>query len=366
MRRTTVALAHDYLTQRGGAERVASVLVRAFPQAPLHTTLFEPTSTFPEFATVDVRPSALNGVGVLRRHHRLALPVLAPAISTMRIDADVVVCSSSGWSHGIRTTGRKVVYCHNTARWLYQERQYLGDDRGVARTALTSLRRPLRSWDVRAASSAHRYLANSTATKERIRRAYGIDAEVVHPPPAIEPDGPARQPADLDAGFALCIARLRPYKNIDVAIAAMEVLPTEQLVVVGDGPDLERLRSIAGPNVRFLGSVSDVELRWLYDRCACLVTPSHEDFGLTPLEAASFGKPTAALRWGGFLDTVRDGETGVFFDAPEPSAVAAALREIFRREWDPRALVAHATPFKEEHFMARMQAIVEEELALTR
>ena len=115
-----VAIAHDYLTQRGGAERVVLALTRAFPDAPVYTTLFDPASTFPEFSSVDVRTSGLNRVSAFRRDHRLALPVLAMAANSIRIDADVVIASSSGWAHGFRTSGAKVVYCYSPARWLYQ------------------------------------------------------------------------------------------------------------------------------------------------------------------------------------------------------------------------------------------------------
>ena len=120
----TVALVHDYRTQRGGAERVALALTRAFPGAPLHTSLYEPGETFPGFAAVDVRALPLNRLGPLRRSHRLALPLLAPAFSRLRIDTDVTVCSTSGWAHGARVSGRKVAYCYTPARWLYQPTHY--------------------------------------------------------------------------------------------------------------------------------------------------------------------------------------------------------------------------------------------------
>src|SRR5437588_3963985 len=115
-----IALVHDYLTQRGGAERVVLAMTRAFPGAPLYTSLYDPAGTFPEFANVDVRRLSLDSVPLLRRHHRLALGVLAPAFSRLRVHADVAVCSSSGWAHGAHVTGRKIVYCHAPARWLYQ------------------------------------------------------------------------------------------------------------------------------------------------------------------------------------------------------------------------------------------------------
>jgi glycosyltransferase involved in cell wall biosynthesis len=355
-----IALAHDYLTQRGGAERVALSLTRAFPGAALHTSLYEPDDTYPEFEDVDVRPSRLNAVGSLRRRHRLALPFLAPAFSRLLIDADVAVCSSSGWAHGAHVRGRKIVYCHTPARWLYQTDRYLRG-RGVVQHAIASSLRPwLARWDRAAAASADRYLANSSVVAERVARQYGIDAEVVSPPPAVTPTGPASAVDGLEAGYVLCVSRLLPYKNVDAVVGAFSQLPGERLVVAGNGPDEAGLRRLASSNITFVGRVDDAQLRWLYARSSGLVAASHEDFGLTPLEAATFGKPSAVLRWGGFLDTVEEGRTGIFFDAPETKDVARAVRELRAQSWDETAIREHAERFSEARFIDRIRVIVAE------
>jgi glycosyltransferase involved in cell wall biosynthesis len=350
------------LTQRGGAERVVLSLVRAFPHAPLYTSLYEPAGTFPEFGRVDVRTSPLNLLPPLRQRHRLALPLLAPAFSRTRIEAEVAVCSSSGWAHGARVAGRKVVYCHAPARWLYQTSRYLGDAGLLSRAGLAALRLPLERWDRKAAASASRYLANSTWIAREIERIYGIEAEVVHPPVAIEADGPRRPPEGVEPGYILCVSRLLPYKNVDAVVAAFEGLGGERLVVVGDGPDEVRLRGVRGRNVYFTGSVGDEELRWLYGNARCLIAASYEDFGLTPVEAAAFGKPTAALRFGGYLDTVREGETGVFFERPEPAEIAGGVRTLLAETWDAAAIRAHAASFSEDAFIGRLREVAEEEL----
>jgi glycosyltransferase involved in cell wall biosynthesis len=358
----SVALAHDYLTQRGGAERVVLSLLRAFPGAPLHTSLYEPGQTFEAFSEADVRTSPLDRFPPFRRDPRLALPLLAPSFSRLRLDADVAVCSSSGWAHGAAARGRKVVYCHTPARWLYQTDRYLGDR---ARAALFSpLRARLRRWDLAAARSADRYLVNSRAVRARVRALYGIDAEVVAPPHAADPGG-AQVPTDgLEPGFVLCVARLLPYKNVEAVVEAFARLPGERLVVVGSGPLEQRLRREAPANVQLLGRVEDAALRWLYASSRALVAASYEDFGLTPLEAAAFGKPTAALRFGGFLDTVTD-TTGVFFDVPEPKAIAAAVTAVLAQDWRPDVLEARAAEFSEERFVRRVREVVAEETGRT-
>lgn len=384
----TVALAHDYATQRGGAERVALIMAGAFPGAPLYTTLYDRDRTFPEMATLDLRVTRLNRFGVLRRDHRLALPFLAGAVSSSPIDADVVLASSTGWAHGFPTDGRKIVYCHAPARWLYQRDRYLGTGKAgeslaqrarryAATGVLGAVSVPLRSWDRRAARSADVYLANSTVTREAIRAAYGIDAEVLAPPPALARHGEAVRPAGLDAlaagltstgAFVLCVARLLPYKNVDVVIEAAAAHPERGFVVVGQGPDRARLESIVAAsgqrNVVLLGRVSDAELRWLYEACAALVAASYEDYGLSPLEAAAFGKPSVVLRDGGYLDTVVEGTTGIFFDLPEGARVARALTVALDRQWSPEVLRDHADRFGEERFAARLRELVEEQALL--
>jgi glycosyltransferase involved in cell wall biosynthesis len=359
-----VALVHDYLTQSGGAERVVLTLTRAFPAAPLHTSLYEPESTFPDFGAVDVRPLPLNALRPLRTHHRLALPLLAPAFSRLRIRAGVVVCSSSGWAHGTRVEGRKIVYCHTPARWLYQEERYLRGRPRVVRVAARALRAPLVHWDRRAAASADLYLANSSVVAERIADIYGRDAEVLPPPPAVTPSGEDLPVDGLTPGFVLCVSRLLPYKNVDAVVQAFARLPKEQLVVAGGGPDESALKTIAGPNVSFTGRVDDPKLRWLYANCAGLVAASHEDFGLTPLEAGTFGKPVATLRWGGFLDTVVEGTNGIYFAAPTPDAVAEAVRILLQERWNADTIRASAERFSERRFIERIRAVVEATSAL--
>jgi glycosyltransferase involved in cell wall biosynthesis len=353
----SIALVHDYLTQRGGAERVALVLCRAFPGAPIYASLYEPAATFPEFRTVDVRVTPLNRIPWFRHRHRLALPLLAPAFSGLRVAADVVVCSSSGWAHGARIEGRKIVYCHTPARWLYQPDRYLRGRGAVQRGLAAAFRPVLARWDRAAAASADCYLANSTAVADRIRSLYGIDAEVVPPPPALTPDGPVLPVEGLDPGFVLCVSRLLPYKNVDAVVSAFARLPGERLVVAGEGPDALALRALATPNVSLLGPVDDERLRWLYRACSGLVAAAHEDFGLTPLEAATFGRPSAVLGWGGFLDTVEEGKTGVFFETPTPEAVARAVGELRTHSWEEEAIRAHAGRFSEARFVGRLREI---------
>jgi len=360
-----VALVHDYLTQRGGAERVVVSLAEAYPEAPLHTSFYDPGGTFPEFAGADIRTLPLDRIRALRTRHRLALPVLAPAFSRLTVDAEVAICSSSGWAHGARVTGRKVVYCHTPARWLYQTERYLEGSSPASKALVSVLAPSLRAWDRKAAASAHRYLVNSTAVRQRVGDLYGLDAEVVPPPVEVDPAGPSTEVVGLEPGFFLSVSRLLPYKNVDAVSQAFAHLPSERLVVVGTGPLDAAIRAAAPPNVTVLGTVDDPALRWLYRSCTGLVAASHEDFGLTPVEAAAFGKPTAALRWGGFLDTMVEGTTGVFIDRPEPRSIAEAVERLSATRWDEQALRHHAGRYSVRRFTDRIAEVVAEERRAT-
>jgi len=336
-------------------------MIKAFPDAPLYTSLYDPGATFPEFASSPVVTLPLNRLGALRHNHRLALPLLAPAFSRLRIDADVVLCSSSGWAHGARTAGRKIVYCYTPARWLYDRDRYLGDSAPIARPALSAIRPWLSRWDRKAAASGHRYLTLSRVVRDRLWSAYGIEAEVVPPPHTIQVDGPSMSMDGIGDGFLLCVARLLPYKNVGALVRAFHGLPSVRLVVVGDGPERRRLEAGAPPNVSFLGSTSDAVLRGLYAASAGIIAAGHEDYGLTPLEGLAFGKPAAVLRWGGYLDTVVDGETGVFFDSLDPDEIVQAVTRLLAEGWMDDRLRAQAEQFSEARFVDRLRVIVAEE-----
>jgi glycosyltransferase involved in cell wall biosynthesis len=370
-----VAVGHDYLTQRGGAERVALLITRAFAGAELHTLLYEPSLSYPEFLDTPIVTSGLNRVGFFRKHHRAALPLLPSAARRTVIDAEVAILSTSGWAHGMTCTGKKLVYCHAPARWLYQRERYIGVGqeqfgmagalrRQVAQAALGGLRAGLMSWDRKAAASADRYLVNSTITRQAVMDVYGIEAEVLPPPPGLSADGPMQRPQGLEPGFALTVARLLPYKNVDVVVDAVGMTPGQRLVVVGDGPELVRLQrqadSVAPGRVTFLQRVSDEELRWLYDNSALLIAASHEDYGLSPIEAANFGKPTVALEAGGYLDTVVDNVNGVYFPTPTGLDVAEALSRALTMGWDGPKIRHHAERFGPERFELRLHEIVDE------
>lgn len=350
-----VSVAHDYCTQRGGAERVALTLLQAFPDANLITSLHERDTTFARFQDFPIRTSDLQKYAALRRDPRHAFPFLASAWDRLTAsEASAVVCSSSGWAHGVQVPPgvRKVVYCHNPARWLYQADDYLRDRSRVVASVARTLSPGLRRWDRRAAETADAYIANSSAVAARVKEVYGIDATVVNPPSALDPTGSQDPVAGIEPGFLLSVGRGRGYKHIDVVAEAVSRYGKAHLVVVGGYDGVEAL-----PHVTRLTDVSDDQLRWLYSHAAAVVSLSHEDFGLTPVEGFGFGTPAVLLRGGGFLDSMVEGVTGTFAEEPTKEAFIEALERL-PGSYDTEGILLHARNFSTAAFQQTMRDLV--------
>lgn len=347
-----VTVVHDYLTGRGGAERVTLAMMRAFPGAALLTSAYDPDATFPEFSRYDVRAALPTR---LTRDPRKLLPLLPAVFDTLRPPpSDVVLCSSSGWAHGVKTHLPKIVYCHNPPRWLYQTSEYAAEQPLPVRLALEVLRNRLTRWDRAAARDATLYLANSTTVRQRIMMAYGRDADVLPPPVAIDVDGPHRPVPGLKPGYLLNVSRDRGYKHTARLTEAMRLLPGERLVIVG-GPG----RAEDDTRTTRLSAVPDDQLRWLYANCSALVAVGHDDFGLTPVEANAFGRPAACLRAGGYLDSLAPEVSGVFIESLTPQGIADGVSRLRATAFQPRRIRAHADTYSEATFAARLQALAE-------
>jgi glycosyltransferase involved in cell wall biosynthesis len=351
----SMLVVHDYLTQMGGAERVALELARGLSGGRILTSVYDPGNTYPGFASMAVEVLPINKVGLFRTDPRRALPLLGPSFSRVTLDEQVVICSSSGWSHGVTVTGHKVVYCHNPARWIYQADEYLLDQPFAVRAFLRTMRPRLRRWDRHAAMGPRTtYVANSTVVAERIRSAYGLRAVVVPPPVMIDPEGWQDPWPGLEPGYLITVGRPRGYKRTDAVIAAMDQLPGRRLVVVGSSS--EATARWEG-RVLFMPRVSDAQLRWLYAHSSVKIAVGDEDFGLTPLEANAMGTPVVALAKGGYLDTVVAGVNGVLIPDRTPGSIANGVARLLAEPLDPEAVRAHAARFSPAGFCDRMRAI---------
>lgn len=325
-------------------------MLRAFPEALLYTSVYEPRLTFPEFGRYDVRTTGLQRVTLFREDPRKALPLLAAAFSGLRVeDVDVVICSSSGWAHGVSTGSPKLVYCYNPPRWLWQREDYVAAQPRPVQLAFRLMSPYLRRWDQRAARQARQYLTSSTTVQNRIRRIYGIEAELLPPPVTIDPAAARHPVGGVESGFFLVVSRARGYKNVEHVCLAFERMPDQRLVVAGELPG----RPGGGPwseNISGVARLSDPELRWLYANCRAVLSTAHEDFGLTPLEGNAFGRPALVLRAGGFLDTIVEGVTGFYLEDGQPESVVAAVECLLKNPLDSDPIVEHARLYDEAVF----------------
>jgi glycosyltransferase involved in cell wall biosynthesis len=263
-----------------------------------------------------------------------------------------VISSSSGWAHSVRTAPDTlhIVYCHTPARWLYRPEHHL--DAGLKTRAMGAIRGSLVRWDQGAARRANVYVANCENVRNRIRREYGRDAEVLHPPVDTDRFTPRPRGERL-----LVVSRLLPYKRVDLVVRAASAAGIG-LDVVGTGPSMESLRQLAGPTVEFHGKVEDDVLTELFEGCRALCLAGTEDFGITPLEAHAAGKPVVAFREGGALETVREGLSGTFFNEPTVDSLLTAIRDCDELDSSPAEIAAVAQSFSAPAFRERARQLV--------
>jgi glycosyltransferase involved in cell wall biosynthesis len=346
-----VALVHDYLNQRGGAERVFAHIAEAWPQAPIYTALYDERVVGDLFPADRLRPSYLSRVPFANRCFRALAPLYPRAFESFDLHGfDAIVSSTTSWAKGVRVPpgAIHVCYINTVSRFAFARDEYVPP---VARSLIA----PLIAWDSKAATRPTRFVANSHNVAQRIRTHYGRDSDVLHCPVDLDRFSVGSGHGD----YFVCASRLLPYKRIDLAIEAA-ALAGVPLVVAGTGPALDALRKRArGTRATLLGFVSDARLNDLVGNARAAIVPGEEDFGLVPLEAAAAGRPTIAYRRGGALETIVDGETGEFFDEPNAESLAAALRSFDPSRYDVSRLRAHAERFSPAQFIERLRAIVE-------
>jgi glycosyltransferase involved in cell wall biosynthesis len=352
-----VALVHDFLLDLRGAERVFAALCDMYPEADVFTAVYDEKGTEGRFAHRTINTSFLQRLRPTARTFRALLPLYPYAMEALDLRGyDVVISSSSAWSHGVLVDPEAVhvCYCHNPFRYAWNAREEtLRRHSPVVRAALSVVFQRWRQWDWIAAQRVDRYVANSHTTARRVRRCFQREAEVVHPPVELERFRIGYEPGDE----YVVLSELVPHKRIDLAIEAFNRLG-RRLVVVGDGPDWRRLRRLAGPTVRFAGRASDEEAAELLARAPALVITATEEFGIAAVEAQAAGRPVIALAEGGVRETVLEGETGLFFEEASADALVAAVSRFDPADFDPLACHANAERFDVGHFRHGLRAVI--------
>jgi len=355
-----VALVHYWLMNRRGGEQVLEAFCRLFPEADIFTLFCDPAVLTPELRRHKIITSFLNP---LRRWYTSLLPLMPLALESMDLRGyDLVISSESGPAKGVilPSTTRHVCYCHTPMRYLWDlytahRNEYVTSR--VKRALMVPLSNYLRLWDYSTAARVDRFLANSENVRNRIWKTYRREAEVIHPPVAVD-SFYWKPPED----YFLIVSALVPYKRIDAAVRAF-ARSGRRLVIAGSGSEYRKLKSLASGQVEFAGQVPDDTLRELYARCRALILPGEEDFGLTPVEALASGKPVIALGRGGVLDSVplQDPIGGLFYDSPDEDHLRQALSAFDSLEprIRPAELQEYARRFSEQEFRRKVIAALD-------
>ena len=346
------AVVHDWLNGMRGGEKVLEAILPLVPEPTIFTLFHTPGSVSPAIERHPIRASFLNRLPFARSHYRHYLPFFARAIESFDLSGyDLVVSSSHCVAKGaIAPPGvPHLCYCHTPVRYAYEQFDLYfprGRTRFYGLKAAAVAR--LRDWDLATASRPSRYLANSAAVAERIRRRYGSEARVCHPPVDVAFFRPSETPA-ARGGFLLAVGALVPYKRYDLAIEAAGALD-RRLVLVGRGPEEARLRARAPASVEILSDQSPEKLRDLYRSCAAFLQPGEEDFGIAAVEALACGAPVVALARGGARDFVRNGVNGILYEDETAGGLAGAVRRAQETRFDYTEICASALPFRGERF----------------
>jgi glycosyltransferase involved in cell wall biosynthesis len=354
-----VALVHDYLTQRGGAERVFELLCKRYPQADVFTSLYDPDRSI-DLGDRLVNTTALQSVPGASKYFRLLAPLYYQAFRALDLqDYDLIISSSTSFAKGVRKrpNALHICFCHNVTRFLWDTRTYLREFGSYRHfyPVIEKIFEQMRRADLEYAQEPDLYIANSSVVAERIETYYGKKAIVINYP--IDTDKFTFS-AEKD-NYYLASARMLGYKRLDVIVEAFNWLGWP-LMITGEGPERTKLEAQALPNINFLGHVSDSERKSLMAKAQAVIVAALEDYGLVPIEANVSGTPVVAYGAGGVLDTQVPGVTGVLFKRQTPESLLTALLNARKIQWNPEQIRQHAlSQFSEEVFFQRVDRVMD-------
>lgn len=353
-----IAIVHDYLNQQGGAEYVVSVLHEMFPEAPIYTSIYNAEKMWDPLKTAKIKTSWMQYLPGIKKHYKKYIFLYPLAFRSMNLKKfDMIISSCSGFAKGIRVSKSQKHFCylHTPPRFLYRSQEYLKKENIPLffKWLLPPLLKLLKKWDLATNHTVTHFIANSKNVEARIQKFYNRSSTVIYPPVDL-----SRFPlSTISDDYFLIISRLIGYKRIDIAINAFN--QTEQkLIIIGTGPDMNRLQRLAKSNIKFLGYQPNIVVEEMIKGCRALIFPGEEDFGITPVEAQSAGKPVIAYHAGGALETLIENETGIFFNQPTPESLMNALERFKTIKFDAKRIHDHAQQFSKERFISEIKKLI--------
>lgn len=354
-----IALVHDYLVQYGGAERVLECFTELFPEAPIYTLFYDKDSMHGVFEGKRIKTSFLQKIPLARKRHRLFPPLMPLSIEQFDFsNYDVVLSDSSSYAKGIITgpDTLHICYMHTPMRYAWDDCQKYIHDFGfprIIKKLVPFAMNYIRLWDKASVDRVDHLVANSNFVAGRIRKYYRREAEVIYPPVNTENFYPSAEKKD----YFLMVGRLIAYKRHDVAIDAFNKLGLP-LKIVGRGPEMKRLKKIAGPNIEFLGRISEKELPKYYAECRAFIFPQEEDFGIVAMEAMASGKPLIAFRGGDIAEHMEEGKMGIFFERQRPEDLMAAVRRFRDEDFDAQYIRSKVLKFDKRIFKEKIREMI--------
>ena len=354
-----IALVHDYLSQQGGAEKVLKVFSEIWPEAPIFTLFYNEEKMGGLFKNNKIITSPLQKMPGIKNHYQWYLPFMPLATESYDLsEYDVVLSSTSAFAKGIMTRPytRHFSYCHTPTRYLWSETHSYISELSIPtpiKWTLPPILNRLRVWDRLAADRVDYFIANSNAVADRIKKYYHRASSVIYPP--VDTDNFYISQPD---NFYLIGGRLVSYKRYDVVVRAFNKLKIN-LYIFGEGPVQEYLKSIAKPNIKFLGRIGEGEKRELFSKCLAFLHPQEEDFGITPVEAMAAGRPVIALPRGGALETVIPGVTGEFIEEQTWEDIVGEIIRFRPEKYNPQTIREHAKKFDTGVFKEKIGGFIE-------
>ncbi|MDD3498573.1 MAG: glycosyltransferase [Candidatus Moranbacteria bacterium] len=361
-----IALVHDYLVQYGGAERVLECFTELFPYAHIYTIVYDKESMHGVFEDKKIHTSFLQKFPLAKKRHRI-FPLLMPsAIEQFDFSRyDVVLSDSSSYAKGIITGPETlhICYMHTPMRYAWDDCQKYTDDFGLPKfikRIVPFFMNYVRLWDAVSAERVDRFIANSNFVAKRIKKYYKKNATVINPPVAVERFYVENDP-EKRGDYFLMVGRLIAYKRHDIAIEAFNKLGLP-LKIIGRGPEMKRLKKMAGPNVEFLGRVEDEDLPKYYAECKAFVFPQEEDFGIVAIEAMAAGRPLIAYKGGDIVEHMEEGKTGIFFQNQTAGDIVEAVKNFDDSKYDGGYIREKSLKFDREIFKKKVKEYVEKAL----